>query len=61
MEKPLIQMDERSNLIASPREFRGLRYSPELEKEYRLLLKTRQVEENSNLDHHHMFDLHKYD
>ena len=42
--RPLIQMDERSNLIASPTELRGLRYSPELEKAYRLLLNTRQVE-----------------
>ena len=54
MERPLIQIEEGSNLIASAKELRGLIYTPELEKTYRLLLSTRQAEENlkkSNVDH----------
>lgn len=55
--EPLIQVEERSNLIVSRTELRGLRYTPELEKGYRLMLKTKEVEEklkNSNM-HHRVF------
>ena len=54
MERPLIQLQGGGNIIASPEELRGLIYTPELEKTYRMLLSVRQAEENlkkSNVDH----------
>ena len=46
MERPLIQIQGGGNIIASPKELRGLIYTPELEKTYRMLLSVRQAEEN---------------
>ena len=45
MERPLIQMQGGGNIIASPKELRGLIYTPELEKTYRMLLSVRQAGE----------------
>ena len=46
MERSLIQLQGGGNIIASPIELRGLIYTPELEKTYRMLLSIRQAEEN---------------